>query len=95
MRWQLITQSAAIVKEYIVDELADAGVFKYPKRARILEYGSHMETPGPQPRATVDVTIESFTVNSREPDDEVFTINPAKASLIFDADNQVGIPVPK
>lgn len=95
MRWQLMAGEGNIVREYVVDELAESGGLTYPRRARLLEYGIHLKQPDPQPRARVDVVIDSFDVNTKKADDEVFTIDPAKAALIYDEDSGTGIVVPK
>jgi hypothetical protein len=95
IRWQLLTENRHVLREYIVDELADAEGFLYPRKARMLDYGFNRTTPDVKPRGTLHLSIDSIDINRLRSDDTIFTIDPARVSWIWDRDNKVGIRVPR
>ncbi len=94
-RWQLLTERGKVAREYIVDEVGETNGFKYAKKSRLIEYGIHLEEPSQAPRATLHFEVSTLILDSLQFDAAIFTIDPAKANMIWDSDNKIGISVPK
>lgn len=78
---------------YVVSEFATVNVggqnFRYPKRASRNQY-----TGSPEPVAASSIIVEKVLINQTDIDDDEFTIDPTRASFIYDATNKQTIRVP-
>lgn len=100
VRWQLISSKQRLLAEYFVKDLghtplkgSEISTLAYPRVAFMHDYGIFSENPAPRPSSASRYRIQEITVNGLL-DEEKFTLDPARARVIFDEDSNTGITVP-